>query len=296
MSLLKLAVVLATIAVPLNVFADALRADLRDISDVLHHPGEVLRAFLAVVVGVPLLVVLVVALVNPPRSTVVGLALLAACPVAPLLLVTAHQPPDTTRLIRGLHLALASLAIVTVPLTLAALGHELRFRGEVSVRTVAFAVLKTLLVPMLLGLAVAALAPAFAARVRPALQKLGVAVLLAALAVILAYTAPLMFGQGVRSYAAMALMVMGALALGHLFAPPTPAARTALALEAATRNLGLVMVVVGSRATPRAALGVLMPYLLVFLLVTTLYKAWVKRQRASPGGRRWVPPGAEPQH
>src|SRR5687767_14423848 len=80
------------------------------------RPGEIARAFrnvtllarafLAAHVAVPVITLLVLWAVRPQQNVVVALAILASCPVAPLLIVRLSKAGGPTAQVMALHLAL----------------------------------------------------------------------------------------------------------------------------------------------------------------------------------------------
>jgi hypothetical protein len=54
-------------------------------------------------------------------------------------------------------------------------------------------------------------------------------------------------------------------------------------MESAARHPGLAMTIAALNFSPRTALPVLIPYLIVFMVVTTVYLQWRKRGASSIG-------------
>jgi len=75
----------------------------------------------------------------------------------------------------------------------------------------------------------------------------------------------------------MATIVIVSIAIGHHLAPRDAEEQTTLAMESAAHHPGLAMRIAALNFEPRKALPVLAPYLIVFMLVTTIYLEWRKR-------------------
>ena len=79
----------------------------------------------------------------------------------------------------------------------------------------------------------------------------------------------------------MAVVVAVSAAIGHWLGPRDAEQRTTLALESAARHPGLAMTIAALNFSPQTALPVLIPYLIVFTVVTTVYLQWRKRRLES---------------
>ena len=80
----------------------------------------------------------------------------------------------------------------------------------------------------------------------------------------------------------MAAFVAAALLVGHLVGARDPRDRPVVAMEAASRNLGLAVFIAASVLGQRGALPFLVPYVVVFLFVTAIYLQLVRwRLRAA---------------
>ena len=96
------------------------------------------RAALAVIVLVPLLALVVLTIVPTSPRVRVGIAIMAASPVAPLALQRiAGQRGGDVPFATVMHLTLGSLAVFTTPLVLATLGAILGFRASIGPSQVA---------------------------------------------------------------------------------------------------------------------------------------------------------------
>jgi BASS family bile acid:Na+ symporter len=239
--------------------------------------GELLRALVAIDVAVPLVTLVVVLLTRPGTATVIGLAILAASPAAPLAVGSALKAGGRPRFVRSFHLTAALLAPITAPITLALLGRALGFDRVVHSAALLREIAIAVFLPTCLGVAIRVWWPALAERIAGPLTRMGGVVLLAVLGLVVARSFQAVIAFGPRSYLAVILMIAGALAAGQLLGPSRREDRTALALECAARNPGLALLIAAFNFPSDAALPVLIPYLLAAGLVSSLYARWRAR-------------------
>lgn len=269
----KLVLVAAVLA---TMVAEGMRVSPSDLGLVWKSPGKLARGFLAVVVLVPIVAVLTVVLVRPSLPVTAGLSFLAASPLAPLVLTKLARSGEDFRLAASLHVALAALSIVTAPVVILVLGRVLGFPTRVAPPgLIAARVFFSLLLPFGVGVALRAAAPDLATRIRNGLETVGLLVILVAFAVIVVRGRASFHEFGVRDYAALTLFCVLSLASGH-FSARRDNERTTYALESAARNPGVALFMATSSFGPVRG-AVLLPYLAVFILASTVYSATRKR-------------------
>jgi len=273
------------IGFPLSVIASMFAQGLGIVStDLLvfkQRPVLMLRSLLAVLVLVPLAALGIVLLLNPERPVAIGMAILVASPAAPMMLVKVSKKGGKLAYMACLHLSLALLAILTVPITLHLFSMAFGFHAEVSAIAVSKVVGMTILVPVCLGILTRHFFARVAEMLAPPLGKVaGIVLFVLGLSVVaMAYGA--LLKMGLWSYFVMAVVIAGSIAIGHRLGPQDPEERTALAMESAARHPGLAMTIAALNFSPEKALPVLIPYLIVFTLVTTIYLTWRIRSVAS---------------
>jgi BASS family bile acid:Na+ symporter len=106
-------------------------------------------------------------------------------------------------------------------------------------------------------------------------------VLLAIVAVaILLSTAELRAGLlvGWEAAAAIVLMAVGALAIGHFVGGPRADQRGALATACVARNFGLALFITGLSEGGAGSMLTLVVYLLIGMALATPYGLWIRRQ------------------
>lgn len=244
------------------------------------HPLLMVWSLVVVLVLVPIAVLAIILLLNPSRAVAIGLAILAASPAAPLMLVKVPMKGGSLTYMAGLHLSLALLALFTVPITLYLLSEVLAFQVEVRILAVARVVGMTILVPIFLGILIRSFFPKIADTIGPVLAKTGWIMLLILVLFVVAMTYGLLLKMDLWSYFVMAVVVAVSIAIGHWLGPRNAEERTTLAIESAARHPGLAMTIAALSYSRREALPVIIPYLIVFMIVTTIYLRWRTRSSA----------------
>lgn len=244
-----------------------------------------LKSLAAVLVFVPFAALAVVYLIGPVHEAAVGLAIMASSPAAPLMLTRASKAAGRLDFIGSLHLILAVLSIAATPITLSALASAIGFRASIDPLEIAKLAFTMILLPVGLGLFVRKKYPGAAERlIRPLTRIFGVLLILIVI-VLFAMTYRFLFDMDLRSYAAVALFIALALAAGHFSAPDVFEERTALALESAGRNLGFALVIAQYNFPHAKPAAFLIPYILVFIILSAVYISWNKRRMGTTGRR-----------
>ena len=129
-----------TLRGPDRVRPGAGRLSPRLVMDYFKERSDVmLRSLLAAIVVVQIIALALILLLKPAPGVVIGLAILVACPAAPLMLSTAPQKGGASApFMASLHLSLAVLAILTVPVVISLLSRPLGFRADVDMGVMAW--------------------------------------------------------------------------------------------------------------------------------------------------------------
>ena len=274
--------IIASIGVVLIMFAQALKLSPSEVMVYFkERPWLILRSVFAVLVLVPAAALAIILLLKPAPEVAVGLAILVACPPAPLMLKGAPTlGGGGAAFMASLHLILAMLALITVPIVLDLLSIPLGFNTEVDLGAMAMILGRTILIPIGLGLAVRSFFPNFADTAGPKLEKAGLIGLLIVVLFALVALFPALLKMDLWSYLVMAVVCAVALAIGHGLGPRDPRERTILAVESGVRHPVLALTIAASNFTPEKALPVLVPCVLVFIAVAMMYLLWRKRDLA----------------
>jgi BASS family bile acid:Na+ symporter len=272
------------IAVLCLMFSTGLRMEPSHLMYFRGKPVLFLRSFLVVIILVPIAALLIIFLLHPSDKATAGLAILASSPAAPLMLLRVSKASGRLDYIASLHFLLSLLSIITTPVTLALMSKALGFSASVEPAEIAKLVLRIVILPVGLGLALKTRFPSASDRMVLSFSRFGWAVLLLMLLLISPLTIRFIFEMEISSYAAIIAFLVSALAVGHFSVPEESGERTALALEAAGRNPGFALVIDQSNFPPDKAVPFLIPYLVVFMALSAAYIVWRKRSTAKSGG------------
>lgn len=221
---------------------------------------------------VPAAALAIILLLKPAPAVAIGLAILVACPPAPLMIkATPKMGKGNAAFMASLHLSLALLAFFTVPLGLYLLSMPLGFHADVHLGVMGMILGRTIFLPLLLGMAVCAVYPRLAQVYGPKLDKAGGIGLLIVVLFALVVSVPWLLQMGAWSYLVIALVSMAALSIGHCCAPRDADERTTLAVESGVRHPVLAITIAVSSFSRAEALPVLIPCVLVFILIALLY-------------------------
>jgi BASS family bile acid:Na+ symporter len=271
--------IIAPLSVALIVFAQGLKISPGQVMIYFRErPWLILRSLVAVLILVPAVALGIILVLNPPIEVAVGLAILVSCPPAPLMLkATPNLGKGSAAYMASLHLSLAVLALITVPAVLYLISIPLGFHADVNLFKMLMILGKTILIPILLGMAVRFYFPGFADKFGPKLDKIGAIGLLVVVLIVLVKFFPALLKMDPWSYLVIVLVSATALAIGHFLGPRDPHERTTLAIESGVRHPALAITIAVSNFTAAKALPVLVPCVLVFIIVAMGYLLLRKR-------------------
>jgi len=238
-----------------------------DLRFIRERPGLMLKSLAAVTVLVPIAVLIIILLVQPPRRFAVALAILAASPAAPMVVGKVKKSGGSAGYAASLQLVVTLFALISTPLVLGFLSSALNFKAEIDLLRVAKQVFVTIFLPIGLGVIVGARFPHLE-RLAAWLVKIATLFFFAVLLLILTKTAGAFLQMDLRSY----------LAIGHLLAPKGPEMKTALALETATRNPALALLIGALNFPQTKPLPILIPCVVISVLIVTIYAKWQGRK------------------
>jgi len=275
--------VLLAVLIPLAAFTTGLQAPKAGQGEqpLWRRPGQLLRDLLAVLILVPLWAVLLVLIV--PVSPVVRAGLLIAVlavgigPVAGMKRMGASSPNAHEAL--DLNLVVLVLSMVFVPIAFAIVAVLFHRDLHVGVLAVAKVVLGRALIPLLLGLGAARLFPRAASKVGPWLMKILNIALLAVLVLALIATGKFLIGVGGLGWLVAAAVAIGAVLIGHFLGGPQPGSRGVVAVASAMRFPALALVLAAALPRGHEVLPVVIVYVAVAFLATTIYGLIMARRR-----------------
>jgi BASS family bile acid:Na+ symporter len=272
-----------TVSIMATVLAVGLEADWADMTSLFRKPGKLIRSLLAMDVAMPAFVVLLIALTHLPGPVKIALVALSVSPVPPALPKKAIKTGGSEEYIVGLLVAASVIAFVFVPLAVEGLGRYFGVDMHAPLVTIVWLMAKTVLVPLVAGIAVHRLAPGFAGRVSGPLAKVaGILLLLCALPVVITQWAQARSLVHDGTLVALVLFVLVGLAVGHLLGGPEPDDRTILAMATSSRHPGVaIAIATASFPGQKLTIAAVILYLIVNALISIPYMQWRKRVSVS---------------
>jgi bile acid:Na+ symporter, BASS family len=287
MNLAALVMLALTLAVALHVFSLGLKTDVRDLGYLLRRPGKLARSLFAMLLVMPFVAALIDLLFPLHLPVEIMLVAVALAPVPPLLPHKQSKAGGQPAYSVSLLVIAALAAIVAIPALLEVMERVFSVSLRMTPWAVAQVMLKTVLLPLAIGMSVRALWPKFAARMSgPALAFAAAVIPVAALAIIVAAWPVIAAQAGDGTLAALAAFVGVGIMVGHVLGGPDPSDRTVLALSTASRHPGAAAAIASVNfPQERAAIAVLLLYLIIAGVASALYLRWRKARE----------PGALPQ-
>ncbi len=242
------------------------------------RPGLILKALVSVLVAVPVIALCVARLLDLPRAAEIGLMVMAIAPGAPVALQRSLASRGHRSFAPGLQVTVALLAVVSMPVSIAALNHVYSGSASVGPLQLARQVFIAQLLPLGIGVLAGRFFPAASAWLKPRLDRVWKVLigLLAILAIVGFWGALLRAGPMVAT--AACLTTIGAIAVGHVLGGPDPATRTAVAISSSARNPGLALLVVAVNGAPTGVRFAVLSYILVSAVTILPYVLWRRRR------------------
>ena len=266
----------------LGVFAIGLQATFADATFLFRRPGQLLRAFLSMNVLMPLVALAIAAPFDLHPAVKIALVVISVSPTPPILPKKALKTGGKDDYTIGLLVAAAVLSIIVIPVTLEIFEKITGVPLAMQSGSVALLVLTTILAPLLVGMAVRKIAPAIADRAAKPIGVLASVLLILSALPVLIGMAPTVFsfiGDGkVLSLAAFAL---AGFIIGHLLGGPEPENRPVLALATASRHPAVALAIAHANfPNQKLTAAAVFLYVIISAILSALYLAWDKRQRA----------------
>jgi BASS family bile acid:Na+ symporter len=266
------------------MFSIGVNHSFREVTSLWRRPAILLRSLLAVIVVVPALVVILLWVFALPPAVATGLAVLAACPGAPLTYKRVEMAGGDPTYTASLQLTLALLAVVVTPLVLSFFHALFELAGEqVSPLHVVRQVAEVTFLPVIMGLLIQRLAPGIAEAMGKPLRMLANAlfIVLFLVLIILLIVSPdfrMTLNLGAQPIAAIIIMVGSSLAIGHVLGGPSQEQRAVLAIASVARNVGLALFISQLSPYGHSFVPTLLTYMIVGALLAVPYSVWSKRQ------------------
>lgn len=270
-------------SVALSVFAIGLNATFSDATFLFRRPGKLARAWFSMDVLMPLFALVLVLLFELHPAVEIALVAISVSPIPPIFPNKAFKAGGTETYTIGLLVASCALSVIVVPVAMEIFERATGTPLTIRARAVAWTVVTTVFIPLLVGMAVKALAPRLAGRLAKPMALVGLVLLiLSALPVLIGMARPMyqLIGDGtLLSLSAFALV---GFVVGHLFGGPEPANRPTLSLATATRHPAVALGIAHANfPNQKLAAPAVFLYLIVSMVLSALYLKWLKRRELS---------------
>ena len=270
---------LLTLSLAGLVVGVGLNASRHDLLYVLRRRGLLLKAILAVNV-IPVTAAIALTYFLPLELVVkAGIILMAISPVPPLVPGQELAVGARRQYAYGVYVAMVLLTIVVVPIALWVGGLVFGREATIPFMTLAKTIATGVLLPLAVGMVVRWLAPAFAARAAPWLFRLSMLLVgLVFLPILVGIWPAIIHLVGKGALVVMAMVVVIALAGGHVLGGPEIQDRATLAIASSVRHPGIAMMLANANFENKGVTAAVLLFLLVGVVVGIPYKLWIKRE------------------
>jgi BASS family bile acid:Na+ symporter len=260
----------------LIVLGLGLKASVADTLFVFRRPSQLLRAVVAMDVVTPLVAIALATTLPLDAPVKIALVTLSLAPLPPTFSKKPLKAGGSISYTVGLFVAITLIAVLFIPLALTLLTRVFGIPLQMTAGAVWELVVWSLLAPLVAGMVIHQVAPAFADRIALPVAKAGSYVLLLAAVPILARVWPAMMSLiGNGTILAMVVMAVLAMAAGHLLGGPDPENRVTLALASAGRHPAIALAIARANfPDEKLASAAVLLYLLVCGVATAPYLKW----------------------
>ena len=262
-----------------TVFGFGLKSTWDDLLYLWRRPGLLVRSLLAVLVVMPILAVLLAKAFDFRHAVEVVLVALAISPVPPLLPQKESKAGGRRSYGLGLMLFLGLAAIVVIPLVVELMERVFARPFTVDAYAIARIVLIAVLLPIVAGMTVRALAPPAAERLEKPVRLVANGLLLVGIVVLLvASWRAIWAAVGDGTVLVLIAFVVVGLLVGHLLGAPEPEHSAVLALSTACRHPAIALGVASANFPDERFGGTIILYLLLSTVIGIPYVAWQRRR------------------
>jgi len=281
MTLVQLIPHILNASIFLTVFTLGLDAVLTDTIVLLKRPGLILRSVLAMNVIMPVIAIVILTLLDPPRAIKIAVMTLSVSPVPPALPIRQMKAGGTQSYVIGLLFVAAVVSIGMVPLSVEVLGRYFRTYSHMPFDAVALIVLRTVIVPLVAGMLVRRFFPGLGTRIAKPSWLLAVALLAIGVLPVLIAAAPVVWAMiGQRIFISLIALAVSGFAVGHWLGGPEPEMRTILAFATSTRHPGVAIAIATINfPEEKTVLAVVFCHLVIGLVLAIPYSYWRRRKR-----------------
>jgi BASS family bile acid:Na+ symporter len=283
MSAARIAILTLQASIFLLVFSLGLQATWQDATSLFRRPGMLARSLLSMNLVMPVFAAVLAGAFHLLPAVKIALVLLAVSPVPPVLPQTQLKVGGPSPYVHGLLTEMSLLSIVVAPIAIEVLGGIFGQNVHVGPEAVAKVDVRTILLPLGLGILAHSQAPGFAQRVSQPLGRFAnLFLLVAAVPLLLLSWRPIISLIGNGTVLVMIAFCVVGVAVGHWLGGPDPAERTTLALATACRHPGMAITLAAAIFPEQRKLvaAAILLYLVVTALILFPYNAWSKGRLA----------------
>jgi BASS family bile acid:Na+ symporter len=279
MDLKQLVVLALQLSIVAMVFGFGLKAGSGDVLYLARRPALLAKSLFAMFVIMPIVAVMLVRLFDVDRAVEIALVALSVSPIPPLLPRKERKAGGLASYGLSLMATLAVLSIILVPVAVHLLGYVFGRSLGMAPGPIARVMVMMVLGPLAAGMAVRAMWPAVAARLRGPVMSLSAALLPLAIVPLLVVAMPAAWSLvGDGTVLVTVIFVLAGLAAGHLVGGPDPDHAAVLALSSASRHPVIALSVAAANFPEERFIGAILLYLVASALLVVPYIAWQKRR------------------
>jgi BASS family bile acid:Na+ symporter len=282
---------LIQISLVLIVVAVGLQSRWSDVLYARKRPDLLWRGFVAVNVIVPATATVLCLLIPLPWLNKVAICLMAVSPLAPFTPGKMMKAGADTAFVNGLYVVLMLAAVIIVPVTIMLLDTISPQPVTVPEFKLVLFILRSVFLPLAIGLTIARFWPEFATKAAPIARKTGFAILIP-LAILFIFTKfhALISLIGDGTVVTISAVVAAGILGGHFLGGKSPGHRAAMAQAAATRHPGIAAIIARRNFDDPQVLMAIVLFVLISVILCMIYARWGRRmlEHEAPA----PPPGA----
>ena len=269
-------------SIVLSVLAIGLKSTFQDMTYLFRRPAQLVSAVASMNVVMPLLAVILGLVFDLNPALKIALIAISVSPVPPIFPNKAFNAGGTETYTIGLLTAAAILSVILIPIAMEIVTRLSSAPLTSKPIAVFTTVLTTVLVPLLIGIGVRTLFPAFAERVAKPLAVVSLVLLVVSALPVLIGMAGAMFSLiGDGTVLVLSVFALIGLIVGHVLGGGRqPGNRHTLALATATRHPAVALTI-GNANFPQQRIPLVVMYLLIAAIWSGVYIAWAKRHEAA---------------
>lgn len=258
-----------------------LSTPFRQVLDVARKFGLVARGVLANFLIMPALIYLSLMWLPLPSDVKIGIMLMAAAPIAPMVPPFVGMAKGDVPYSVGLMVIVALLSVPLTPLILSLALPESSGGVELNPLQIVSTLLTAQLIPISVGMAVRRMSPTWTERLLTFVPKVGQFGLLGGVGLILVFQAKQILSMGLLAHLVILGWVVASLLIGSwALIGKAPALRRSLAVATAIRNVPLAFLIAGENFQGTVVAPVVLIFGTFSMICSILYGKMMTRSEA----------------